>query len=314
MLGFDSMSDLQTVESHSREMEKVRDWLRADASKSTQTEARHLDELILYVARSLNQNIKDNVARPETGAAPGLLPVNFPDAALNKLLGLDPKEGDASAEKSIAALHAAIVRFAEKVGAGRDYKEALRRREESDAAHGDRKDPSSKLTWAQVRDLKLKAAQAMKTALRGDRNKVEKQAMQANAPSGFGPAKWLMYPEEVKNVCPKATVDPDGNLVEKTTWLGRDVNVRYKFENGFLVTIIVSFEGQSTAASFAATQQSLLSSYKMSSPREMDPFLLYSSYSMGVQDSHIVRFGVLHILGKSSSGLESVIYSREDFL
>ena len=314
VLGFGSMSDLQAVERQSRENEQVRDWLRANASKSTQTEAWKLDSLILYVARSLNQNIKDNAARPETDAAHGLLPVNFPDAALNQLLGLDPKEGDASAEKSIGALRAAVVRFAEKVGVGGDYKDALRRRDESDAAQGTRKDPSPEPTWAQVRDLKLRAAQAMKTALGADRKNVEKQAMQANAPSGFGPAKWLMYPEEVKNVCPNATVDSDGNLVEKTTWLGRDVNVRYKFENGFLVTITVSFEGESTEASFAATQQSLESSYKMSSPKQMDPFLLSSSYSMGVKDSHVVRFTILHVLGGSASGLELVIYSREDFL
>jgi hypothetical protein len=315
VLSFGSMSDLREVERQSRSMEQEREWLRAEASESTQSEARQLDALILYVARCLNQNIKENAARSETDAAHGLLPVNFPDANFNQLLGLDPKDGDASAERSLAALHAAVLRFAEKVGVGGDFKDALRRKEESEEAPGNRKVASPPPTWAQVRDMKLRAAQTTKAALTADRNKIENQTQRAKAPSGFGPAKWLMHPEEVKGVCPNATVDSDGNLVEKTKWLGRGVKVEYKFENGFLVTIHVAFEGKSNEADFAATQQSLESSYKMSAPeKKMEEFALYSNYSMGVQDSHLVRFGVLHILGKASSGLELIIFSREDFL
>jgi hypothetical protein len=315
VLGFGSMSDLREVERQSRSMEREREGLHAEASESTQTEARQLDALILYVARCLNQNIRENAARDETDAARGPLPVNFPDANLNQLLGLDQKDGDASAEKSMAALHAAVLRFAEKVGVGGDFKDALRRREESDAAQGTRKEPRPEATWAQVRDMKLKAAQATKAALAGDRNKVENQAMRAKAPSGFGPAKWLMYPDEVKKVCPNATSDSEGNLVETTQWLERPVKIEYKFENGFLVTIHVAFEGNSNETDFAATQHSLENSYKMSSPeKEMEKFALYSNYSMGVRDTHVVRFGVLHILGKSPSRLELIIFSREDFL
>src|SRR3954447_19994051 len=113
VLGFGYMSDMREVEKHSRHIYQESDSLRANASENTQKEARDLDSLILYVARCLGQNIKDNAARPD---ASGLLPVNFPDATFNQLLGLDSKEGDASAQKSIAALHAAIIRFAEKVG------------------------------------------------------------------------------------------------------------------------------------------------------------------------------------------------------
>ena len=311
VLGFGSMSHLPAVEKQSRHIEQVRDWLRADASESTQKEARELDTFILYVARSLDQNIKDNAARPQ--ASP-LLPANFPNADLNQLLGLDSKDGDASAQKSLAALHAAIMRFAEKVGVGADYKDALKRREESDAKQADRKEPNSEMTWGKVREVKLQAIQTIRTALVADRDKAETQARQAKAPSGFGPAKWLMYPEEVRKVCPKATVDSDGNLVETTEWLGRAVEAQYRFEHGFLMTIRISFKDKGTKAEFAATQQSLQSNYKMSAPKETDDFALSSNYTMGVQGSHVVRFAVLHVLGKSDWGAEMVYFSREDFI
>jgi hypothetical protein len=311
VLGFGYMSDMHEVEKQSRRIEQESDSLRANASESTQKEARQLDALILYVARCLSQNIKDNAARPETS---GLLPVNFPDATFNQLLGLDPKNGDASAQKSIAALHGAIVRFAENVGVGGDYKDALKRREESDARQGPQKDSNPESTWAQVRELKLRAGQTIRTALAADRDKVETQARQAKAPSGFGPVKWLMYPEEVKKACPKATPDSDGNLVEKTEWLGRAAEVQYRFENGFLVTIRVSFEDKGSEGSFAATQQALLSNYAMSTPKETDDFALQSTYAMGAQGSHVVRFSVLHVLGKASLRFEWVYFSREDFI
>jgi hypothetical protein len=311
VLGFGYMSNLPEVEKQSRHIEQVRDSLRDNASESTQKEARQLDAFIVYVARSLDQNIKDNAARPEASA---LLPVNFPNADLNQLLGLDSKDGDASAEKSIAALHAAIVRFAEKVGVGGDYKDALKRREESDAKQATPKDPNSEMTWAQVREVKLKAIQTIRTALVADRDKVETQARQAKAPSGFGPAKWLMYPEEVKKVCPKVTVDSDGNLVETTEWLGRAAEAQYTFENGFLVAIRISFKDKGTEAGFAATQQSLQSNYQMSAPKETEAFALSSDYAMGVQGSHVVRFSVLHVLGRYGWGRERVYFSREDFI
>lgn len=311
VLGFGYMSDMSEVEKHSRRIQQESDALRANASESTQKEARQLNALILYVARCLSQNIKENGARPESS---GVIPVSFPDADLNKLLGLDPKDGDASAEKSMAALHAAIVRFAEKVGGGGDYKDALKRREESDARQGPQKNSSPAPTWAQVRELKLRAGQKIRTALAADRDKVETQAKQANAPSGFGPAKWLMYPDEVKKVCPKATSNSEGNLVEKTEWLGRAAEVEYRFENGFLVTIRISFDDKGSEASFASTEQSLRSNYAMSTPKETDDFALQSTYAMGVQGSHVVRFSVLHVLGKSSSRFEWIYFSREDFI
>jgi hypothetical protein len=311
VLGFGYMSDIREVEKHSRLIERESESLRANASASTQREARQLNALILYVARCLSLNIKDNVARPQSSE---LLPVNFPDAALNQLLGLDSKDGDASAEKSIAALHAAIVRFAEKVGVGSDYKDALKRREESDARQGPQKKSGPEPTWAQVRELKLRAAQTIRTALAAERDKVETQARQAKAPSGFGPVKWLMYPEEVKKACPKAISDSEGNLVEKTEWLGRAAEIEYRFENGFLVTIRVSFEDKGSETSFAATEQSLRTNYAMSTPKETDEFALQSTYAMGVQGSHVVRFSVLHVLGKSSSRFEWVYFSREDFI
>jgi hypothetical protein len=311
VLGFGYMANMPEVEKRSQHIEEVRGSLRADASESTQHEARQLDSLILYVARSLSQNITDNAARPETS---GLLPVNFPDANLNQLLGLDPKDGDASAEKSIAALHTAIVRFAEKVGVGGDYADAVRRRDESDAKEQTKKDPNSEKTWTQVRELKLRAIKTIRTALAADRDKVETQAREAKAPSGFGPAKWLMYPEEVKKICPKATTDSDGNLVDKTEWLGRPATVEYKFENGFLVSVHVAFEDKVSEATYAATQQSLQSNCAMSTPKKTREFALQSTYAMGVQGSHVVRFQVLHVLGDSSLALEWVYFWREDFI
>lgn len=313
VLGFGHMSDLETVEKHSRDMTREREWLRADASESTRKEAERLDALILYVVRSLDKNIKVNAARPEADAAGGLVPVDFRDAASNKLLGLDPKNGDESAQKSIAALHGAILRFAEKVGVGGDFKDALQRREESDAKQSRPKAAAPEPTWAQVRDDKLRFARAKRTTLTAEREKVEKQAMEAKAPTGFGPAKWLMYPEEVKKVRPNATPDSDGSLVEKTEWLGRTANVRYKFDNGFLVTIIVSFEGDATEAIFAATQESLQGAYKMSTPHKMEQFILSSDYSSGLKSSQVVRFSILHVLGQLPSRLELVIYSLEYF-
>jgi hypothetical protein len=311
VLGFGYMSDMREVDKHSRRIYQESDSLRANASESTQKEARQLDALILYVARCLSLNIKDNAARPESS---GLIPVNFPDAASNQLLGLDSKDGDANAEKSIAALHAAIIRFAEKVGVGSDYKDALKRRDESDARQGPQKASSLEPTWAQARELKLRALQTIRTALTAERDKVETQARQAKAPSGFGATKWLMYPEEVKKACPKAASDSEGNLVEKTQWLGRAAEVEYRFENGFLVTIRVSFEDKGSEASFAATEQSLRTNYAMSTPKETDDFALQSTYAMGVQGSHVVRFSVLHVLGKSSSQFEWIYFSREDFI
>lgn len=311
-LGFGSMSDLREVEKQSRGMDREREGLRADASERAQEEARQLDALILYVAKCLDQNIRDNAARPEAEAAAGPLPVVFPNAAYNQLLGLDPKNGDDSAQRSLTALHAAIHRFAEKVGVDGDFKDALQRRAESDAAQSSRKPAAPEKTWKQVREEKLGIMRAKKAALIAERGQVEKQALEAKAPVGFGPARWLMYQEEVKKVCPNATPDSEGNLEEKMQWLDRPVKVEYKFENGFLVNIMVSFEDPGTKATFSATQQFLQGTYKMSNPKPMETLALTSTYSTGILKPHLIRFTIFHALGNTASGLELVIYSRED--
>jgi hypothetical protein len=313
-LGFPYMSDLSAMEKQSREMGEQRERLRAHASDGAQEAARQLDSLILYVAKCLDQNIKENAARPESDLAAGFLQVKFPDASLNTLLGLDPKEGDASAERSIEALHTAIRRFADKVGVASDFQDAVRRREESDRAGADRTKSEIAPTFAKVRAEKLRVIRAKKALLEGNREKAEKQALDVKGPAGFGAAKWLMYPDEVRKACPNATPDAEGNLVEKTVWIDRPVKVTYKFENGFLIRVMIAFEGPSDESSFAATQKFLEGTYKMPKPRESEPFLLASDYQTGSLGDHVIQFSILHVLGTGASHLEQVIYAREDYL
>lgn len=312
-LGLFHMSNLKEVEKQSRHIESERSVLRAEGSDEMRTQAEQLDTLILYFARSLDTNIKVNAARPNADAVGGAIPVDFPDPSLNKLLGLDPKDGDNNPQKGMVALHEAIVRFAVKVGVGSEFKGAIQRREQADATKGANGAPAVEPSWLQVREEKVREVRTKKASLYGERDKVEKEALDAKAPVGFAGAKWLMSPDEVKNIRPKAAMNADGNLMESMEWLTRPATVWYYFDNGFLVMVSISF-GRATAADFATTQDFLQSTQaKMSAAQKTDKYVLDSHYTTAITNGHIVRFTISHVLGMPPDSLEMVVYSREDF-
>jgi hypothetical protein len=313
VLGLLDLSDLEAVEAQSRNLDPQRTALRSAGSETMRKEAEQLENLILYVARSLDENIRVNSTRPESEAARAPVAVNFSNPSFNKLLGLDQKEGDNNPQKALAALHEAIIRFAENAGAGKEYKAALEERKQADAAQGGGGPVTTELGWVEIREEKVRATRKKNASLASQRDKVEKDAASANGPVGFAGAKWLMHADEVKRIRPNATTDADGDLVESMEWLGRPVRVWYNFSNDFLVTVSISF-GPATEAEFATTQGFLQGLYgRMPAAEKTERYLLSSHYTTGLTSGHVVRFSISHVLGMAPSKVEVIVYSREDF-
>jgi hypothetical protein len=313
VLGLLDLSDLKAVEAQSRNLEAARTALRTAGSEAMRKEADQLDNLILYVARSLEENIRVNSARPESDAARAPIPVDFSNPSFNKLLGVEQKEGDDNPPKALAGLHQAIVRFAENTGVGKEFKEALEERKQADAAQGGGGPVTTELGWVEIRDEKVRATRKKNASLASQRDKVEKDAAAASAPVGFAGAKWLMHADEVRRIRPNTTTDADGDLVESMEWLGRPARVWYNFSNDFLVMVSVSF-GRATEADYATTQGFLQGIYgRMPEADKTERYLLSSHYTTGLTSGHIVRFSISHVLGTPPSSVEVVVYSREDF-
>ena len=313
VLGLQDLSDLKAVETQSRNLDPERVALRAFGSETMKAEGDQLDNLILYVARTLDENIRVNSTRSELAVSRAPIAVDFANPSLNKLLGLDPKEGDNNPPKALAALHEAIIRFADKTGVGKEFKEALDQRNQADAAQGGGGPVTTELSWLEIREEKVRASRKKAASLASQRDKVEKDAAAANAPVGFAGAKWLMHPDEVRHVRPNTTVDADGDLVESMEWLGRPARVWYNFSNDFLVMVSISF-GRASEAEFAMTQGFLQGLYgRMPAADKTEKYLLSSHYTTGLTSGHIVRFSISHVLGTPPASVELVVYSREDF-
>lgn len=300
VMGLAYLSDLQETEKQSRSIEPTREAIHAEGSEAMWREAQQLDTLVLYVARCLDTNIRANIARPEGEAGRPPISVEFPDARLNGLLGLDSSAGE-NPQAAVVALHKAIDRFADTVGVGKEFRQTKERREQTDGRTA--KDDGTEPGWPKIREAKMRTASERKTKLAGERALIETEVRNAKAPPGFSGAKWLMSPEEVKHVRPNATPEDPGYMSEIMDWIGRPVRVRYCFDNGFLVTVVVTFR-ETTAGDFEKTQNALQNTHgTMPALRKGGDFLLSSDHKMG-------RFSVWHVL--QLSNIEQVIYARNN--
>ncbi|MEO7168703.1 MAG: hypothetical protein ABI016_16930 [Chthoniobacterales bacterium] len=317
-LGLPGMADLQEVESQARTLEPERTALQADGSEVVRREAEQLDTLILYVARSLDENLKANVTLPEGVSGGKPVPVDFPNSTLNTLLGLNGDGGDETPQKALTALHEAIVRFAKAAGVEQDFLGAKRRKEQADAETG-RKASAPAPTWPQIRNAAIQVASQKKTFHARERELAESEASALKAPVGFAGAKWRMYPEEVKNVRPKTVPDPEGNLSEAMEWLGRPAMAKYIFDQvfdqkptleivaggrpKFLVTVIVTFQGRATRADMDKTQAYLQTAHgNMPTLSATVEYSLVSHYKQG-------RISIWHRLRQDN--IEEVVFARE---
>jgi hypothetical protein len=131
---------------------------------------------------------------------------------------------------------------------------------------------------------------------------IERKALTLNAPTGFGDAKWLMSPAEVKRVRRKSKRKSDGDLGESMRWLGRSAEVRYAFNsNNLLGYVIVTFQDSAREVDFAKTQNYLQSTHgKMPPPGKTKEDLLSSTYEQG-------GFEIKHTL--SVDNTEQVMFS-----
>ena len=314
------MSDLRGVEMKSRYIEPTRSVIRTKGSKAIWHEAEQLDSLVLYVARCLEENIKANIAQAEGSSAARPLPVDFPDPALNALLGLKAKGDDDSPQKAMSALHEAVVRFTKTVGVEQDFVREMQSREEFLAANYPSPPRPAPPTWPEARDRRIRAALDRKAFHANECDLAEKEATALKAPPGFAGTKWRMYPAEVKSIRPKTALDAEGNVSESMVWLGRPVTVKYGFDNvfdkmpsseeivvnglpSFLVTVTVTFSGAATSADFGRTQDFLQSEHgNMPAPNKTGEYLLASHYKQG-------RISIWHRL--SPNNTEEVLFARE---
>ncbi len=163
MSGLIFVADAGKMEQFSRENEPAREVMKAEGSPAMWREAQQLDTLILYVVRCLDTNIQTYLTRLDEPAAGPLTPVEFPDDALNRLLGLDASAGE-NPKKALLALHEAIRRFADAAGVGRQFKDEIARKTKELAEN---RSPSSKrlaeLSWPQVVEGRMAEARARKT-------------------------------------------------------------------------------------------------------------------------------------------------------
>lgn len=163
MGGFIYVSDAGKMEQFFRENDPVREVMKEEGSPAMWREAQQLDTLILYVARCLDANIQAHLARLEEPAAGPPIPVEFPDVALNRLLGLDASAGE-NPKKALLALHEAITRFAEAVGVGKQFKDEIGRKAQKIA---EQDSPAAKrlagLSWPEIVEGRMTMARARKT-------------------------------------------------------------------------------------------------------------------------------------------------------
>lgn len=136
---------------------------------------------------------------------------------------------------------------------------------------------------------------------------VEREMIADHAPTGQFGAKWLMSSSEVKSLFPDAeAVSPD-NLKCISTAFGRRAFIDFIFQRDALVMIIVSFIGEKSDASYAATQVLLSDQFgNFSDPKPSKDYSLISSRKDGRVHTDHVMFStgglkveqVLFLLGK----------------
>ena len=136
---------------------------------------------------------------------------------------------------------------------------------------------------------------------------VEREMIADHAPTGQFGAKWLMSSSEVKSLFPDAeAVSPD-NLKCISTAFGRRAFIDFIFQRDALVMIIVSFIGEKSEASYAATQVLLSDQFgNFSDPKPSKDYSLISSRKDGRVHTDHVMFStgglkveqVLFLLGK----------------
>ncbi|MEO7168702.1 MAG: hypothetical protein ABI016_16925 [Chthoniobacterales bacterium] len=181
-------------------------------------------------------------------------------------------------------LHAAVKHFAEAAGVGGQFQEDKEARAQKDAADAD-KAVGAEESWMQIRAAKIQ------TALE-NQSGTEEDAVAAGAPTGFGEAKWLMCPEQVMNVRPKAVATDSGNLSEAMEFLGRSANVEYDFKKGALARVIVTFQGSTGRSDFDQTQSLLQEAHgKMSAPSQTSEDLRSATIKAHFFIIHVLRSG-----------------------
>ncbi len=176
--GFIWLSDVEKLEELSRKHDPVREVMKEEGPPAMWREAQQLDTLFFYVARCLDANIAANIGRREEAAARPPIPVEFPDAALNRLLGLDASAGE-NPKKALLALEQAITRFADAVGVGQQFQDEIDKAKEI----VEKDSPAAKrlagLSWPEIMEGRIIMARARKAA----RERIEEAARDADATS-----------------------------------------------------------------------------------------------------------------------------------
>jgi hypothetical protein len=136
----------------------------------------------------------------------------------------------------------------------------------------------------------LSAIVAASVGISAAKRDVEREMIADRAPTGQFGAKWLMSSSEVKSLFPDAeAVSPD-NLKCVSTAFGRRAFIDFIFQRDALVMIMVSFMGEKSEASYAATQVLLSDQFgNFSRPRPSKDYSLLSSRKDGrVHIDHVM--------------------------
>ncbi|CAB4956949.1 unannotated protein [freshwater metagenome] len=119
---------------------------------------------------------------------------------------------------------------------------------------------------------------------------VEREMIAAHAPTGQFGAKWLMSASEVRDLFPDATAVSSENLKCVSTAFGRRAFIDFMFHDDALVMIFVSFIGEKSDATYAATHVLLTNQFgAFSEPHPSNDYLLISSRKDGrVRTDHLM--------------------------
>jgi hypothetical protein len=133
------------------------------------------------------------------------------------------------------------------------------------------------------------------------------KAQKDGMPTGFMEAKWFMTPEELQKVRPKATKLKDIIYHESSEYVGRSANVQYIFDDSqnFLIMVLISFMGDSTAEHYQVTRSKLVEKFgEFPAPMPSERFELDSRLKKG-------RMAVGHVWKKKAGlGIEQVLIYR----
>jgi hypothetical protein len=300
VMGLSGLARFREIKRQQESIEAVRTVLRAEGSEKLKKAADELEQLILYVSRSLTDNLEANYALVERDAEAARVPITFSDPARNSRLGLDASGGDESAEKALSALHKVIAEFTRLAGVDKELASRLKAGGKpglgSDSTSGG---------WREVREELLNAYIQRNAVRLKQRGTIEKLATGSGAPLGFEGSKWHMSLAEVRAERPKAKVEDDGHLRERTEWFGRPVTVTYVFGTFGLLEVIVTFTSDGSLASYEKTRAALEAAHgTMPAAAKNEEFALVSKYKNGL-------FSIVH--GLRPSGVEQVIFERTIF-